>query len=134
MIKRETKQTLDNIRRNRMRFYYLILSIYSITEGLFYTMFRDYIINRSEPYMAVLSSGIVGWAMMLSGIILLLGYILHNNNLQKIGLLVMSIAWGGMFLVALTFALGTGYPDADWIDKLFTLTIILRVSKKGVYY
>ena len=132
MVSRKTTHKLDDIIYRKFRFQFILVSVYSIVQGAFYLYFEGYIISRSEPYMQHLQESLIGWVMVLSGILLLIGYFKRWMLMKKIAIFLLAVLWGGLFLVALTFAFGSGYPDADWLDRLLILALTLRLSKKGV--
>ena len=109
------------------------MSFYSIAFGSFYTTVDGYLVSRAEPALAEMPENIVGYALILAGSLLLISLVLNNLRLRKIALIMMTVLWGGLWIVTTTFAFGSGYPDADWIDKTLALSILLFVAWKGDY-
>lgn len=126
------KNQLDNIIYTKFRFQFILVSAYAIAQGVFYIYYDGYILNRSEPYMQFIPQTLLGWCMVLSGILLLVGYFKRWVLMKKSAIFLLAVLWGGLFLVAITFAFGSGYPDMDWLDRLLILALTLRLSKKGV--
>src|SRR5699024_5644040 len=109
-------------------------AIYSILYGVFYLRHTGYLLSRTEPYMQSLPENWIGIALILFGIIKLIGVLTKRKFIKRTGIWGLSAIWGGLACVAFLFSFGTGYPNSQWIDKLLVVTICFRISFLGDFY
>lgn len=133
MMSREIRQIAEKSRHEKVAFWGLLMGIYSVFYGIFYLRHQGYLIANAEPYMRFLPEKTIGWAMLIFGVIKILGVLLRNDFMKMIGIWGLSAIFGGMALVAFTFSYGSGYPNSVWIDRILVVVICLRISFKGNY-
>ena len=129
------KQLMRDIDRNRRRqpvaFWGLWISIVSIIYGEFIVRVDGYLLAHSEPYFARIPENPVGALLVIAGVIKLVGVVLDDGLIKKIGILSLSAMWTGIFIVALTFSFGSGYPHPSYIFMGFMMIGCFRISLKG---
>lgn len=122
-----------NVARHRVRtpFWGTLISIVSILQGEFIVRVDGYLLNHSEPYLSNLPEDIIGWVLITFGAIKLLGLVFKKNQLKKYGIWGLSGIWTGLFLIALTYSFGTGFPHPSWITYMMVTFGCYNVSKRG---
>lgn len=114
-------------------FWGFMVAFTSILHGSFLFKFVNYLTEHAEPYLSRLPGKWIGLALLIAGIMKLIGVLLNNKHLKEWSIWVLSAIWGGLWVVSLTFAFGTGYPDPYHTFMFFVFVACLRVSLKGDY-
>lgn len=129
------KQLMHDINKQRNRkpvaFWGLMIAICSILHGDFIVQVEGYLLAHSEPYFYKLPENVVGYILLIAGVIKLIGVIFDYNPLKKIGIWMLSGVWSGLFILSFTFSFGTGYPNPSYIFMFFIMVACFRVSWKG---
>lgn len=129
------KQLMKDIERNKRRqpvaFWGLLISIASVIYGDFIVKIDGYLLANSEPYFSKLPENPIGVLLIIAGLIKLIGVLLDNGRLKKLGILFLSAMWTGLFIVALTFSFGSGYPHPSYIFIGFMMVACFRISLRG---
>lgn len=110
-----------------------MIGFISIEHGYFLIKFGDYLTTHSEPYLSKLPGQWVGLLLLLAGLFKAIGLVTRNKYLKEWTIWLLSAIWGGLWIVSLTYAFGTGYPDPYHAFMFFVFVACLRVSLKGDY-
>lgn len=109
------------------------LVLYSFAIGIFLTYHNDFLITRTEPYLQQLP---ISWM----GVLLMLGAILEGVAVWKDwdktkygGVILLSICWGALTFLSLTYHVGTGYPDISYIHHFYAVAQCMYVANQGRY-
>lgn len=131
------KKLADDIKKARNkqppRFYGLSIAIFSILYGEFIIRVDGFLLSWTEPYFQSIPVTLLGLLLITAGTIKLIGSLSNNLTLRKIGIWSLSGIWSGLFVLALTFSFGTGYPHPSYLFNGYFLAICLRVSIRGKY-
>lgn len=111
----------------------LLIAIVSIAYGEFTIRVNDYLIANTEPYFQSLPVKVIGFALLLSGLIKLIGILTDNTLARKIGIWSLSGVWFALFVLAVTFSFGSGYPHPSYLFNFLAWASCLIVSFKGDY-
>lgn len=134
MLSRDEIKQVKREREKPVEVWGLIMAFYSILYGQFFIRHNGYLIAWAEPYMRFLPENWIGVMLILFGGIKIIGIVRKSKLQKRIGIWGLSAIWGGLMLVAFLFSFGTGYPSAQWIDKLLVVVICWRISLKGDFY
>lgn len=129
------KEDIEELRcRKPTNIWGYIISIFSIWYGVFNILNGTYLLSRIEPYLQrIVSVDILAYCLVVFSTVKLLGIIFNNTLARKIGIWALTGMWSGLFVLALTFSFGTGYPHATYGFNALALVICLVVSFKGDY-
>lgn len=134
MVNRKLKQDLQKASNKRPSdFWGALIAIVSVLYGEFIYRVDGYLIANAEPYLSKLPENIIGAALMILGVLKIVGLLLQYKPLKKIGIWLLSGIWSGLFFVALTYSFGTGYPHPSYIFMGMIAIGCFRVSLKGDY-
>lgn len=134
MVSREIRSIAEESHNKPIAFWGAVIAIYSILYGAFYLRHTGYLINQAEPYMSKLPEKGIGAALIIFGILKLVGVATRNKKIKRIGIWGLATIWGGLLAVAFLFSFGSGYPSSQWIDKLLVVIICSRISFRGDFY
>lgn len=110
------------------------ISIFSVWYGMFNVQNGFYLLGNIEPYLQkIISTELIGYCLIATGLLKLFGIITKNTLARKIGIWSLTGMWSGLFALAFTFSFGTGYPHATYLFNGLALVICLIVSLKGDY-
>lgn len=109
----------------------LFIALLSILYGEFTIRVDGYFIAHVEPYLKGLPEDIIGGILLVLGVIKLVGILSRSYKWKRIGIIGLSAAWSGLFVIAVTFSFGTGYPHPSWMFFLLAVGICLIESSKG---
>lgn len=129
-MKREKNKIVRSSKRSRW-FWGIAVSVYSILYGLFYVIYKGYMISHAQPFMSFLPETLIGMLLIMFGLLKITGIVTDNRVIRLIGIVGLSAIWGGMLFITTSYSFGLGYPDPSFIDKLFVWTACLRISLKG---
>lgn len=129
------KHLLEELEASRSKqplgFWGLLIASLSIWYGWFITAVEGYLLAHSEPYFQQLPEKAIGVALVIVGLVKVIGVLTHNGKMKKIGILGLSALWSGIFVLALTFSFGSGYPHPSYIFMGGVVIACFRVSLKG---
>lgn len=120
-------------KKRKARFYGITIAIFSILYGEFITRVDGFLLSWTEPYFQGIPVTLIGFLLIFAGALKLLGIIADHHTLRKLGIWSLSGVWSGLFVLALTFSFGTGYPHPSYLFNGLALIICLRVSIRGNY-
>lgn len=132
-LQEDIQKARNKHRKRPVSFWGLSIAILSILYGEFIIRVEDFLLGRVEPYFQQLPVEIIGVLLIIAGAIKLLGILTNNLLLRKIGIWSLCGIWSGLFILAMTFSFGTGYPHQSYMFNGFVLAICFRVSYKGSY-
>lgn len=129
-LKKELKKASN---KRPSDFWGTLIAIVSILYGEFIFRVDGYFISNAEPYLSKLPEDIIGITLVTLGLFKLIGLFLQYQPFKRIGIWLLSGMWSGLFLVALTYSFGTGYPHPTYIFIGMITAGCFRVSLKGDY-
>lgn len=127
-LKRDIRKATNEKKRS---FWGSLIAVVSILQGEFIVRVDGYLLEHSEPYLKNLPESAIGWLLILFGLIKLIAVIVKNNRFKKYAIWGLSALWTGLFLIALTYSFGTGFPHPSWITYMMVMISCYRVSLKG---
>lgn len=133
MTNKQLERDISNAKKRRPSFFGTTLAVFSIMYGQFIIQVEGYLITITEPYFHLLPSRLIGALLVLAGAIKLIGILTDYTPMRKIGIWALSGLWSGLFVLALTFSFGSGYPDSSYLFNGLILAVCLRVSLRGNY-
>ena len=133
MTNKQLERDISNAKKRRPSFFGTTLAVFSIMYGQFIIQVEGYLITITEPYFHLLPSRLIGALLVLAGAIKLIGILTDYTPMRKIGIWALSGLWSGLFVLALTFSFGSGYPDSSYLFNGLILAVCLRVSLRGIY-
>lgn len=113
-------------------FWGMSIAIGSVMNGLHLLMYESVIVDRLNAYFLGADENIFGVALVLFGVIKLIGILIDNVIMRRVGIVGLSMVWGMLWVVALMFSFGIGYPNSAYISNGMMLVGCLRVSYRGV--
>lgn len=113
-------------------FWGMTIAIASVMNGFHLLFYESVIVERLEAYMLGVNEDIFGIALVLFGLIKLIGIVVDSWLMRGVGIVGLSIIWGMLWVVALMFSFGIGYPSTTYISNGVMLVACLRVSYRGV--
>lgn len=126
------ERQIKNVKkRKKARFWGRTIAIFSILYGSFTFYHNQYLQSVTEPYFRVMPTRTIGIALCIAGIIKLIGACNDNTLLRKIGIWTLSGLWSGLFIVALTYSFGSGYPSPNYLYVALPMFICFAVSLRG---
>lgn len=129
------KKLAEDIKKARDKrpphFYGFTIAAFSILYGEFILRVDGFLLSWTEPYFQVIPVTLIGILLIIAGAIKISGIILNNTFLRKIGIWSLSGVWSGLFVLALSFSFGTGYPHPSYLFNGLFFVICLRVSIRG---
>ena len=114
-------------------FWGKLVSIASITEGMFILFSKEYISDRLDEYLLGADENIFGWLLVIFGVLKIMGILIHNSRLRASGIVGLSAVWGMLFMVSVLWSFGIGYPSNSFIFNGLMITLCLRVAFKGIF-
>jgi len=127
-LKRRVVKEAREEQQKQKSFLGSVVSIYTIISGLFYLIFPGNFIFELRPYGTFNNERIVAIAMVGIGFIKLVGILKESERIKRMGIICLSILWGGLFVVSVTYSFGIGYPSPIWIDRLFILVLCVKMA------
>lgn len=123
---------IDKARNKRpLHFYGFTIALFSILYGEFILRVDGFLLSWTEPYFQVIPVNLIGALLIVAGLIKINGIVFNNTFLRKIGIWSLSGVWCGLFVLALSFSFGTGYPHPSYLFNGLFFVICLRVSIRG---
>ena len=113
-------------------FWGMTVAIVSVLNGFHLLFYESVIVDRLEVYFLGVAEDVIGIALVFFCTIKLIGIMIDSVNMRAIGVVGLSIAWGMLWVVALMFSFGIGYPSTAYISNGLMLVACLRVSYRGV--
>ena len=113
-------------------FWGTAVAIGSVMNGLHLLMYESVIVDQLNAYFLGADENIFGVALVLFGMIKLIGILIDNVIMRRVGIVGLSMVWGMLWVVALMFSFGIGYPNSAYISNGMMLVGCLRVSYRGV--
>ena len=114
-------------------FWGITLAIVSVMNGLHLLFYDGVIVDRLDAYFLGANEDIFGLALVLFGTIKLIGIVIDSVNMRGVGIVGLSITWGMLWVVALMYSFGLGYPSTTYLSNGMMLVACLRVSYRGVH-
>lgn len=133
MTNKQLERDLLEARKRQPSFFGLALSIFNVLYGLFIIRVEGYLLSLTEPYFHYLPARLIGALLVMAGVMKLIGIATCYTPFRKVGIWWLSGLWGGLFVLALTFSFGSGYPHSSYLFNGLILAICLRVSLRGNY-
>lgn len=137
MTDEKLQEDIQKARNKRSKrptwFWGLSIAILSIFYGEFILRVEGFLLGRVEPYFQQLPVQVIGILLIIAGLIKLFGILTNNLLLRKIGIWSLCGIWSGLFILAMTFSFGTGYPHQSYMFNGFVLAACFRVSYRGCY-
>ena len=134
MVNRKLKQDLQKASYKRPSdFWGALIAVVSILYGEFIFRVDGYLIANTEPYFQSLPVKVIGFALLLAGLTKLIGILTDNTLARKIGIWSLSGVWFALFVLAVTFSFGSGYPHPSYLFNFLAWASCLIVSFKGDY-
>lgn len=106
-------------------------SIVSILYGLFIIFYNGYFTGLIERYVSMDDENAIGVALVIVGLIKLIGLIINNTFLKRLGIYLLSFVWGALLGVSLVYSFGVGYPNPMPIFMGKIVWDCWRVALKG---
>lgn len=113
-------------------FWGMAIAIGSVMDGVHLLMYESVIVDRLNAYFLGADENIFGVMLVLFGMIKLIGILIDNVIMRRVGIVGLSMVWGMLWVVALMFSFGIGYPNTAYISNGMMLVGCLRVSYRGV--
>ena len=113
-------------------FWGMTIAIVSVMQGFHLLFYDSVIVDRLDAYLLGTNEDIFGVVLVLFGAIKLIGIVIDSVNMRAVGVVGLSITWGMLWVVALMFSFGIGYPNTAYISNGLMLVACLRVSYRGV--
>ena len=113
-------------------FWGVAIAIGSVMNGIHLLMYESVIVDRLNAYFLGADENIFGALLVLFATIKLIGILIDNVIMRRVGIVGLSIVWGMLWVVALMYSFGIGYPSSAYISNGMMLVGCLRVSYRGV--
>lgn len=113
-------------------FWGMAIAIVSVMNGLHLLFYEDVIVDRLNAYFLGVDENIFGVVLVLFGTIKLIGILVDSVIMRRVGIVGLSIVWGMLWVVALMYSFGLGYPSTVYLSNGMMLVACLRVSYRGV--
>lgn len=113
-------------------FWGVTVSIISLLNGLHLLFYEGVIVDRLNAYFLGANEDIFGVVLVLFGGIKLIGVLIDSVTMRAVGIVGLSVIWGMLWVVALMFSFGIGYPNTAYLSNGMMLIACLRVSYRGV--
>ena len=113
-------------------FWGMTIAIASVMNGFHLLFYPSVLSERLDAYFLGANEDIFGVALALFGIIKIIGVIIDSENMRGVGIVGLSIVWGMLWVVAMMFSFGIGYPSTTYLTNGMMLVACLRVSYRGV--
>ena len=133
MTNKQLERDILKAKKRRPSFFGATLAVFSILYGQFIIQVEGYLLTITEPYFHLLHGRLIGALLVLAGSIKIIGILTDYTPMRKIGIWALSGLWSGLFVLALTFSFGSGYPNSSYLFNGLVLVICLRVSLRGNY-
>ena len=133
MTNKQLEKDILKAKKRRPSFFGAALAVFSILYGQFIIQVEGYFLTITETYFHLLPSRLIGALLVLAGSIKIIGILTDYTPMRKIGIWALSGLWSGLFVLALTFSFGSGYPNSSYLFNGLVLVICLRVSLRGNY-
>lgn len=134
MTDKKLAEDIEKARNKRPpHFFGITIAILSALYGEFIVRVDGFLLSWTEPYFQDIPVDLIGVLLVMAGLIKIIGIILNNTSLRKIGIWSLSGIWSGLFVLALTFSFGTGYPHPSYLFNGLVFVVCLRVSIRGNY-
>lgn len=130
-VKEELIRERDN--KKTSFFWGKAISWLSVFQGLFFLYQADYMTEALDLYFLGVRQQVFGLALLLFGVIKLLGLFLKIENCRIIGIVGLAGVWTMLFTVSFLWSFGVGYPSNMFLSYGFILVACLRVAYKGVF-
>ena len=114
-------------------FWGMMVAIISVMNGFHLLFYESVIVDRLDVYFLGANEDIFGIALVLFSAIKLIGILLDSVNMRGVGIVGLSVTWGMLWVVALMFSFGIGYPDTAYLSNGMMLVACLRISYRGVH-
>ena len=129
-VSEELKEEQQHVKTSY--FWGMTIAIVSVMQGFHLLFYDGVIVDRLDAYLLGTNEDIFGVVLVLFGAIKLIGIMIDSVNMRAVGVVGLSIAWGMLWVVALMFSFGIGYPNTAYISNGLMLVACLRVSYRGV--
>ena len=113
-------------------FWGMTIAIVSVMNGFHLLFYPSVLSERLDVYLLGVNEDIFGVALVLFGAIKLIGIMIDSVNMRGVGIVGLSIVWGMLWVVALMFSFGIGYPSTTYLSNGLMLVACLRISYRGV--
>ena len=113
-------------------FWGMTIAITSVMNGFHLLFYPSVLSDRLETYLLGVNEDLFGLALVMFGVVKIIGIIIDNVNMRGIGIVGLSIVWGMLWVVAMMFSFGIGYPSTAYLTNGLMLVACLRVSYRGV--
>ena len=113
-------------------FWGVAIAIGSVMNGIHLLMYESVIVDRLNAYFLGADENIFGALLVLFATIKLIGILIDNVIMRRVGIVGLSIVWGMLWVVALMYSFGIGHPSSAYISNGMMLVGCLRVSYRGV--
>ena len=113
-------------------FWGMTVAIVSLLNGFHLLFYESVLVDRLEAYFLGANEDIFGVALVFFGAIKLIGIMIDSVNMRAVGIVGLSVSWGMLWVVALLFSFGIGYPSTAYLSNGMMLVACLRISYRGV--
>lgn len=113
-------------------FWGVTVAIISLLNGLHLLFYEAVIVDRLNAYFLGVNEDIFGVVLVLFGGIKLVGVLIDSVTMRAVGIVGLSVTWGMLWVVALMYSFGLGYPSTTYLSNGMMLVACLRVSYRGV--
>ena len=113
-------------------FWGMTIAIVSVMNGLHLLFYPSVLSERLDAYLLGVNEDIFGVTLVLFGAIKLIGIVIDSVNMRRVGIVGLSVVWGMLWVVALMFSFGIGYPSTTYLSNGLMLVACLRISYRGV--
>ena len=113
-------------------FWGMTIAISSVLNGFHLLFYPSVLSDRLDVYLLGANEDIFGVALVLFGVVKIIGIIIDSENMRGVGIVGLSIVWGMLWVVAMMFSFGIGYPSTTYLTNGLMLVACLRVSYRGV--
>lgn len=114
-------------------FWGVTVGIISLLNGLHLLFYEAVIVDRLNAYFLGVNEDIFGVVLVLFGGIKLVGVLIDSVTMRAVGIVGLSVTWGMLWVVALMYSFGLGYPSTTYLSNGMMLVACLRVSYRGVH-
>lgn len=104
----------------------------SIAYGWFIMHYQGYFLGILHPSALGVSANAVGIALVLLGLLKIMGVATGNKHLRRLSIIALTFVWGGLLTINFFYyALGAGYPNPLWLFQARVVYDCTILASKG---
>lgn len=109
------------------------IAVATVFYGMFIVAYEGYFLSLVAPYISNLSENLIGFALVAVGMFKLIGIIVGNPTIKKVGIYLLAFVWGALAGVSVMYAVGIGYPNPMPIFFVKMVWDCWNVARRGVF-